>query len=557
MAGRVISIEIGYSLTRVCEVDYKAKTPKVYKSFTVPTLDGVMNDGMLQIDSHYVEGLRGGLREHNIKAKQVVFSIASSKIANREVVIPFVKENRIADVVRANASEYFPVDLSQYVLAYSVLGVLGEKGSQQYKLLVMAAPVSILEGYYELAEALRLEVTAIDYVGNSLFQAMKKECTAGTQLIAKVDERSTLIMVIQDQKIAFTRNVAYGVDDALHTVMDSGAWGTAKNLRQAIDIVEKNQCIDLTDGEVESEAALTPEQSASRDVTDALKPLMGGIARVIDYYASRNIEVTIDKVLVTGVGANFQGIDELLQKEINYPVEILRKVEGLNLEKFFKDRFFGEYLTCIGAVMAPVGFKKEEGKGKAKGKEGAGASSGSGSKTGLVVSMCFLCGGLVASAVLIAISLLAYFGAQGINTDLQQQVTQLSPVLDVYSEYMDTLTEYNQVEAMYEVTESQNDSLYNFFVELEEKLPSDVNVVSFTCDRQTVTIAMKVSTKGEAAAATEQLRTFDSLIPESVTVASVVTEVDEEEASIYVNFTVSAAYAPVEKGDADAEEAEE
>ena len=47
MAGRVISIEIGYSLTRVCEMDYKAKSPKIYNSFTIPTMEGIVNDGAL------------------------------------------------------------------------------------------------------------------------------------------------------------------------------------------------------------------------------------------------------------------------------------------------------------------------------------------------------------------------------------------------------------------------------------------------------------------------------------------------------------------------------
>lgn len=556
MAGRVISIEIGYSLTRVCEVDFKAKTPKVYKSFTVSTLDGVMNDGELQLDPYYVEGVRSGLREHNIKARQVIFSIASTKIANREVIIPFVKENRIADVVRANAAEYFPVDLSKYALAYSILDVLGEKkGSQQYKLLVMAVPESMLQGYYELAASLRLEVVSMDYMGNSLYQAVKKECAEGTQLIAKIDERSTLIMAIQNQKIAFTRNVAYGADDALHVVADSGAWGAVHSLSQAVDIAEKNECIDLSDAEPENPALLSSEQKASRAVTAALRPLIGGIVRVIDFYASRNIEVTIDKVLVTGIGANFQGIDALLQKEVNYPVETLKKVEGLNLQKFFKGGFFGEYLTCIGAVMAPVGFKKEEEKSRGKGAKGAKGADASGgvSKVVMIGSLIAFCGGLAAAGGMTALSLLPYFEAQQTNTQLQHQITALSPALDIYSEYMDKLTEYNQVEAMYEVTESRNDSLYEFFVELEQKLPSDVNVISFTCDRQIVTIAMKVSTKGEAAAATEQLRTFNSLLSESVTVASVVTEADDE-GNISVTFTVSAAYAPLEQGDAETEE---
>ncbi len=100
---RVLSIEIGYLLTRVCELDYKSKAPKVYKSFTVPTLGGVMNDGAVEPDLHYVEGIRSALRENGVKTKKVVFSITSSKIATREVMIPAVKENRIASLVKANA----------------------------------------------------------------------------------------------------------------------------------------------------------------------------------------------------------------------------------------------------------------------------------------------------------------------------------------------------------------------------------------------------------------------------------------------------------------------
>ena len=148
MAARAISIEIGYSLTRVCEVDYKTKSHKIYKSFTIPTNEGMINDGVLTISPEYVENLKSALSANRVKAKQVVFTITSSRIASREVVIPFVKENRIADVVNANATDYFPVDLSQYQLAYSILGTIGEnKSSQQYKLLVMAVPSALLSGY--------------------------------------------------------------------------------------------------------------------------------------------------------------------------------------------------------------------------------------------------------------------------------------------------------------------------------------------------------------------------------------------------------------------------
>ncbi|MDE6319945.1 MAG: pilus assembly protein PilM, partial [Lachnospiraceae bacterium] len=176
---KAITIEIGYTLTKVCEVDYNAKTHKIYNSFTVSNGAEVINDGVLTTAPEFVENLQRALNVHRIKTKQVVFTITSSKIASREVMIPYVKENRIADVVNANATDYFPVDLSQYQLSYTILGTVGEKGSQQYKLLVIAVPSSLLSGYYELAKELKLEVAAIDYASNSIYQVVKDECAKG------------------------------------------------------------------------------------------------------------------------------------------------------------------------------------------------------------------------------------------------------------------------------------------------------------------------------------------------------------------------------------------
>ena len=546
MAGRVISIEIGYSLTRVCEMDYKAKSPKIYNSFTIPTMEGIVNDGALVLKPQYIEDLRKAIIDHKIKAKQVVFSVSSAKIASREVTIPFVKENRIADVVKANAADYFPVDLSQYQLAYSILETIGtEKGNQQYKLLVLAAPSAMLDGYYELASALKLEVLGIEYVGNSLFHLVKNECAEGVHLIVKMEERATLVMVVQNGKITFLRNVAYGVEEAIQTIQDSLVWGDAHDAIQALEIAEQNECIELRQWPQGSDEAATqksPEDKAKADVTVALNPLIGGIVRVIDYYASRTADASIENVMITGLGANFRGMSALLEREVSRPVSVISKVSGLSIEKYFKKEFIGEYTTCIGAAMEPGGFKREAEKAQ---KGAGGEKSAKGSSAGPVIAFVCLGVGLFASLILIAISCLSYFSMAKINKDLKDKVTELSPVIEVYNNYTAKLSEYNQVTAMYQVTESRNDALYDFFLELEQKLPADVNVVSFTCDKEIIGITMKVSTKGEAAAAIEQLRTFKSLIPETVTVSSLTLEEDAENGISAVNFTVAAAYAPI------------
>ncbi|MCM1423798.1 MAG: pilus assembly protein PilM, partial [bacterium] len=317
---KAITIEIGYSLTKICEVDYNTKTHKVYKYLTIDNGAEIINDGMLNVTEEYVAALQRVFAVNHIKTKQVIFTISSSRIASREVTIPFVKENRIADVVNANASDYFPVDLSQYQLAYTILGTVGEKNAQQYKLLVMAVPDSVLNGYYDLAKALKLEVAAIDYASNSIYQIVKDECAQGRHIVVKIDERSSLVMAVENSVMTFTRSVSYGVEETVNAVMNTLCWGEATTMNVAIHILQRNECISLEEQEQQTPEAEEPsvgrptpapvvrtaKTKALEDVRDAVMPLINGIARVIDYYASRGAGEPIEGILITGLGADFK-----------------------------------------------------------------------------------------------------------------------------------------------------------------------------------------------------------------------------------------------------------
>ena len=547
MAARAIAIEIGYSLTKICEVDYKAKTHKIYKSFTVPNGAEVISDGALMVSPEYVENLRSALSANHVKGKQVVFTITSSKIASREVTIPYVKENRIADVVNANATDYFPVDLSQYQLAYTILGTIGEtKGAQQYKLLVMAVPTALLSGYYELAKALKLEVAAIDYAGNSIFQVVKDECAKGRHIVVKIDERSSLVMAVENSVLSFTRSVSYGVEEIMDTVMNTLCWGEVSSVEQAIRVLQRNECIvpeeDAGDSESAEESAKSAKDSALEDMREAVIPLIGGITRVIDYYASRNSGAGIERILITGMGADFKGMDEMLSRETNMPVAILKEAAGWNLMRNFKNECFSEYIACVGAAVAPLGFKQEpekRSKGKAKKEAGEGGTNWA------PLAYTVFGVGLVAAAALVAVPMIGYAKLTKTNMELKAQAGSLEDIIPIYNEYVEVKAEHAMADAMYEATESRNESLEEFLGELEDKLPANVNVISFSSDAYEVSLNMRVQTKDDAGAAVEQMRTFQSLIPERVTVASLVEEENEESGERVVNFTVTAAYQEV------------
>ena len=81
MANRVLGIEIGENLTRVVEIDYKAKNPKIYNMFGFPTPPGMIDDGVVQPDGMFRSILYSKLKEKKIATKKAVFVLNSARIA--------------------------------------------------------------------------------------------------------------------------------------------------------------------------------------------------------------------------------------------------------------------------------------------------------------------------------------------------------------------------------------------------------------------------------------------------------------------------------------------
>lgn len=125
MAKKVLTILIGNEVTKVCEVSYHKKYEdkgiRVYNSISFPTPENVIEDGYIKNKEAFGEQLRSQLRAAKIKSNKAIFSIVSSKIANREVIIPLVKDSRIMDIVKMGSNDYFPVDMKDYILSYIIL----------------------------------------------------------------------------------------------------------------------------------------------------------------------------------------------------------------------------------------------------------------------------------------------------------------------------------------------------------------------------------------------------------------------------------------------------
>ncbi len=483
---KVLSVEIGMSLIYMCEVDYKSPNPRVYKWTTVQTPENTVREDEIVVNEQLISVMREGINAAGIRTKKMVFTMSSPKIASREVVIPFVKENKIASVIRTNASDFFPVDMEQYELGHSIEGTqVNEKGVKQYRVHVLAVPKTIIEGYFQLAKALGGSIEALDYSGNSIFQIVQDQCDTGVKMVVKVGERNTIITIIKDAAIAMQRMIPYGIDEAVASVVSAAP---ERNLTymQALNMLLQGK-------------------------TDAsLSYLSNGISRVVDYYNSRNTESPIELTYVTGIGGECDGMAEFLQNALELPVRVLKELEAFRLEKDFKGENVGRYLTCIGASMAPLGFLGERAE---KGKKIEKTVQTEDMKR---VSILVGAGGVLIAVVLAVVSGINVANVSRENVKLQQRVAELEPVKEIYRSYLQQQYTDTKLNYLYDSTVLPDENLVEFIEELEDKMPASLNVQSFTAGKEGVNMSLTVKDKEEAAKLIQQLRTFDTISTVSV-----------------------------------------
>lgn len=517
MAKKVLSIQIGYSLTKVVEMDYQSKKPKMYHCFNVPTPDGVLNDGVITVRDDLIIRIVQGIYENRIKTRDVIFNVSSSRIASREILIPPVsKTSVIGEIVKNNAKDYFPIDLDQYELGHMLMGtVADESGAEKLKVNVLAMPKAMILGYEELAQKCDLNLIALDYTGNSIYQVVKGVCKKdAVSLVINIDEHQTVATVLDGETILLQRSLSYGVDEAIRLLIESRVYGERSYAQAATEFRRSmlvRRALDDSTEIIEDYDFVEPESptlGALKDkVTNSMTTLVSGIDRVINFYNSHNSEKPISEIWITGVGAGFKGLKRLLTNELATQVQVLDTNAGFSTGEY-EGGSFGEYLACFGAAMAPVGFGIVA---KKTGLAGKAAKEVSDEQKWAIIGIGVFSLGMLVAIGLLGYSAISYTSTLGRYNKAVKQMNDLQVVKAVYDKYQEATDLATQVDAMYALTENSNEALINFIEEMEDKMPEDFVVTSLTANTSTVTMQIEVNSKEAAAKVVQQFRSFDTV----------------------------------------------
>ena len=350
MAKSVVSIEIGAKQVHIAVLKIFRKKQRVRKALIFDTPENIVEDGYIMDSEAFAKVLRREMKKAKIRNRKVAFTLASNKIITREVTVNAISQSKIQKMVSLGTQDYFPMDISEHAVSYFVIGQ--DKVAKQSRLMLYAVPDDLIQNHYDLAKKMHRKVVSVDCVGNSLYQWMKRSSFEDVSLVIQMNMMNSTITLLNNKIMGIQRTVNYGIDAFVESVLDGGAFANVATEEEALAL--------LQDRPVFAEAVAAEEKlQYQEDLLDAARMITSNVARVIEYYSTKNPGIAVQQIYITGVGATIPGVAEFLAEQVQLPVEVYNVTEGVKFKgraKFLQQDGY-KLFACFGSVVDPFGLR--------------------------------------------------------------------------------------------------------------------------------------------------------------------------------------------------------
>lgn len=481
MAQKVLSIYIGNTVIRICEiVKDSQKSLTVNSAVEISTPPNCVEDGYINDIYTLADVIKSAASAKSMTAKKVVFTISSNRIVNKELLIPYVRnKRRIKDIINANATDYFPVrNVSEYVFAHSVIELVRDKEGKKYRVNAAAVPALMLEHYYELAAAMRMNLLEIDYISNSINQILQLQHESGTQMILQVEKDASYVNIIEDGLMVMQRSITYGRNQICEYLADI--------------IHEKEETVEKYMKSIEK----MDEIFTDEEYLEALFYLINSIERIMEYHKVNYAGKPVGGIKIFGTVSNIAGLDEMLEQEIGIPVQYLSVLKGITIKRKLKKAAevnILDFMANIGAILAPFDLHIDYHKNGVRRDD----------YKYLYVGLAAAC---VVAVTMVTIVFISVYAKSNERLSLESKVAELSEAESLYQRYLEAQKEYQTMEEFYDSTRSNTEYLSVLIQDLELVMPAGMGITSLSVTDGEVAFSAICSRKEQAAELIVQLK---------------------------------------------------
>lgn len=299
LRGNYLGIDIGSTNIKLVNTPRDISRPK-YRVIDTPS--GSFEDGYIRDIPAMAEAIKQCLGGRDrMRGKNPVFSLLSTDIIVRDMEVPPAPPRELPQIVKNMAEEYIPTSLDDYIIDFKPLELINEGETRRQRLLLFAAPRPLVDGYCELADKMRVNISAIDVYQNCIIKASGFMEIEGCKdyLILDVGGKRSVATFFKDKVFSFSRIFDFGGDRITQMI---------SNYR------------DISPEEAEAIKKNYNAEDSEIDVSTMFENFVGDLTRYVDYYVSRYHADGLEKIILIGGGSAFQPLRGYISESLDLNV---------------------------------------------------------------------------------------------------------------------------------------------------------------------------------------------------------------------------------------------
>lgn len=323
-----ISVDIGAQTISVAQGIQQGNKVHVKNTFKVKTPPFSVKDGELLNVELLCDVLKHAFINNKVKGSSISIGINSTSIITREMIIPKTSPKQALKLV---SNEMFQARniTTQYVVDYQTIDTIKEGKSVRYKVLAVAVPQNIVEGYVKLCNTLGFRKEYIDIEFNAIYKtfAIQPSIVAKEKpiIIANIGTNNGIFLIIEKGKITFSKTISL-------------------NVSKYINLTSDKKTIDYS--KVDPTAAFN--NNRRKLVENFVYDVAQEISKIMQFQFSRSSFSSLEDIYISGPITNAVGIEKRLSNLLDTKVKAISKPFCIKTKLNFK---YSQYVSTIGGLI--------------------------------------------------------------------------------------------------------------------------------------------------------------------------------------------------------------
>jgi type IV pilus assembly protein PilM len=322
MAHSIVGLDFGHGVIRAAEVgnaDKAHPTLLRYDEIEVPV--SAIDRGEVVEKETVAAALRRLWSRGRFKSKRVVLGVGNQRTLVREVTLPKVPANRIKESLPFQVQDVLPVSVAEALLDFYPVSESQEDGRDVVNGLLVAAIKDAVVVNMQAVQKAGLDPVDVDLVPFAIARAHLPGNSRGSVALVHVGAVATSVLVAVDGVPQFVRIIQNGGHDVNHALMSQLG-------------MDASQAEHAKRGFGLAQQGVTAEwRPAVELVYQVTGDLMGAIRSTLAFYTGNRPGSTVDRILISGGGANLTGFATALGDATRVPVFAPNATERMKLSR--------------------------------------------------------------------------------------------------------------------------------------------------------------------------------------------------------------------------------